>query len=68
MSHHPHSPRVPRDEPILPATAQDAQSFRDSDDGEQVELIVSGVPKPNPDPREDIWREGGNQLGTAQVA
>jgi len=50
MSHRPYSPRVPRNEPALPTTAQDAQRFRDSDDGEQAELIAGGVPRPEPAP------------------
>ncbi|KAF8559833.1 PAP2-domain-containing protein [Imleria badia] len=50
MSHRPYSPRVPRDEPALPTTVQDAQRFRDSDDGDQVELIDGGVRKPDPPP------------------
>lgn len=65
MSHRPYSPRVPRDEPVLPTTAQDAQRFRDSDDGDQLELIDGGVRKPDLGPLKDIWREGGNHSGNA---
>jgi diacylglycerol diphosphate phosphatase/phosphatidate phosphatase len=68
MSHRPYSPRVPRDEPVLPTTAQNAQRFRDSDDGEQMELIDGGVPKPDPGSLEDIWREGESHSSNAPVA
>ena len=65
MSHRPYSPRVPRDEPVLPKTAQDAQRFRDSDDGEQMELIDGGVHKPDPGSLEDVWREGESHSSNA---
>lgn len=68
MSHRPHSPRVPRDEPVLPTTAQDAQHFRDSDDGEQMELIGGGVPKSEPGSLGDVWREGEDHSSNAPVA
>ncbi|KAH0827133.1 PAP2-domain-containing protein [Lanmaoa asiatica] len=68
MSHRPYSPRVSRDESVLPTTTQDAQRFRDSDDGEQVELIDGGVPRPDPDHLKTIWREGESHSSNAPIA
>ncbi|KAH7924588.1 PAP2-domain-containing protein [Leucogyrophana mollusca] len=64
MSHRPYSPRVPRDEEVLPTsnTQYPAPSvlpqYRDSGDGEQTELVNGGVRKPDPGHLDDIWREG----------
>ncbi|KAF8136640.1 PAP2-domain-containing protein [Boletus edulis] len=67
MSHRPHSPRVPREENILPTSVQDAQRFRDSDDGEQVELIDGGVPRPDPVSLKDHWTEGESAASNEPV-
>ncbi|KIJ69223.1 hypothetical protein HYDPIDRAFT_79486, partial [Hydnomerulius pinastri MD-312] len=68
MSHRPYSPRVPRDEPVLPTSTADAQGFRDSAEGEQVELIDGGVRKPDPGHLESIWREGDSEGSNAENA
>lgn len=68
MSHRPHSPRVPRDESVLPTTMQDPQRFPDSEDGEQMELIDSGVPRPDPDHMKGIWSEGESHSNNAPIA
>lgn len=68
MSHRPHSPRVPRDDSVLPTSMQDTQRFRDDDDGEQVELIDGGVPKPDPGSLKDMWREGESHSSNAPNA
>ncbi|KAI6028622.1 PAP2-domain-containing protein [Pisolithus orientalis] len=62
MSHRPYSPRVPRDEEILPtAASHGGPRYSENDEGaEQVELIDGGVRKPDPGPLEDIWRHGGD--------
>ncbi|KAF8844527.1 PAP2-domain-containing protein [Paxillus ammoniavirescens] len=64
MSHRPYSPRVPRDEPVLPTTVQDRHSV----EGEQVDLIDGGVPRPDPSPLEDIWREGESERNNGESA
>ncbi|KAG8217763.1 phosphatidic acid phosphatase type 2/haloperoxidase [Butyriboletus roseoflavus] len=67
-SHHPHSPRVPRDESVLPMTTQDAQSFLDNEDGIHAEPIGGGVRKPDSDHLMDIWREGESHSNSPSVA
>ncbi|KAI6150184.1 PAP2-domain-containing protein [Pisolithus thermaeus] len=60
MSHRPYSPRVPRDEDVLPTTTSHGGS-RYSESGEaaeQLELIDGGVRKPDPGPLEEVWRQG----------
>jgi diacylglycerol diphosphate phosphatase/phosphatidate phosphatase len=64
MSHRPYSPRVPRDEPVLPTTAQDRHSV----EGEQVDLMDGGVLRPDPTPLEDIWREGESERNNVESA
>ncbi|KAF9227605.1 PAP2-domain-containing protein [Gyrodon lividus] len=66
MSHRPYSPRVPRDAPVLPTTAQDGEQFRDSAEGEQVELMGGGVRRPDPGPLENIWSEGENERSNTE--
>lgn len=46
---------------------QDAQRFPD-EDGEQMELIDGGVPKPDLGLPNDIWREGEGDSNNAPIA
>lgn len=68
MSHRPYSPRIPRDESVLPTTLQDSQRFPDSEDGEQVELNDGGVARPDPGHLKDIWREDEGQSSHAPIS
>lgn len=68
MSHRPHSPRVPRDESVLPTTTQNSEHFPDSEDAEQLELIDGGIPRPDPGHLKDIWNEGESHSSNAPIA
>jgi diacylglycerol diphosphate phosphatase/phosphatidate phosphatase len=51
MSHKPHPPRVRREEElptVNPATDHHSLSYTDGVEGEEVELVDSGVRKPDP--------------------
>lgn len=64
ISHRPYSPRVPRDEDVLPtATSHGGSRYSESGEAEQLELIDGGVRKPDPGPLEEIWRQGGDSTG-----
>ncbi|KAH7889465.1 PAP2-domain-containing protein [Phlebopus sp. FC_14] len=61
MSHRPYSPRVPREEEVLPTSDPQGRQYRDSTEGEQVELIDGGVRKPDPGHLSTLWREGESE-------
>ena len=63
MSHRPYSPRVPRDEQVLPTVAPHGESRfpdRESEEGEEVELIDGAVRNPEPEPLKEVWQRGDN--------
>ena len=70
MSHRPYSPRVPRDEQVLPTVASHGESrypVRESEEGEEVELIDGAVRKPDPEPLEEIWQRGDSPTAVGHV-
>ncbi|KAH7914956.1 PAP2-domain-containing protein [Hygrophoropsis aurantiaca] len=64
VSHRPYSPRVSREDGVLPTINAQYPSpsalpqYNDNSDGEQVELVGGGVGKADPGRLGDIWREG----------
>ncbi|KIM62072.1 hypothetical protein SCLCIDRAFT_15917 [Scleroderma citrinum Foug A] len=70
MSHRPYSPRVPRDEQVLPTVASHGEArypVRESEEGEEVELIDGAVRKPDPEPLEEIWQRGDSSSAVGHV-
>ncbi|KAG6336917.1 hypothetical protein ID866_2155 [Astraeus odoratus] len=65
MSHRPYSPRVPRDEQILPTVR--LHEDHESTEGEHVELVDGGVCKPDPGPLEEIWQQDDSRTGPSAL-